>query len=59
MPRESLHIEPQGVVGIARHYIRDATSDRWWRTGLEMLMLGGVVAVAAYAAGALVAALVN
>ena len=23
MPRESLHIEPRGVVGIARHYIRD------------------------------------
>src|SRR5512145_2576013 len=23
MPRESLHIEPQGVIGIARHYIRD------------------------------------
>ena len=23
MPRESLHIEPQGVVGVARHYIRD------------------------------------
>src|SRR5688500_17300471 len=23
MSRESLHIEPQGVVGVARHYIRD------------------------------------
>jgi VIT1/CCC1 family predicted Fe2+/Mn2+ transporter len=43
-------------VGVARAVV---TRDRWWRTGLEMLMLGGVVAVAAYGAGALVAALVN
>jgi VIT1/CCC1 family predicted Fe2+/Mn2+ transporter len=43
-------------VGVARAAV---TRDRWWRTGLEMLMLGGVVAVAAYGAGALVAALVD
>jgi VIT1/CCC1 family predicted Fe2+/Mn2+ transporter len=43
-------------VGVARAAV---TRDRWWRTGLEMLMLGGVVAVAAYGAGALVAAVVN
>src|SRR5688572_667454 len=23
MPRESLHIEPQGVIATARHYVRD------------------------------------
>src|SRR5687767_10114981 len=23
MPRQSLHVDPHGVVGIARHYIRD------------------------------------
>jgi VIT1/CCC1 family predicted Fe2+/Mn2+ transporter len=43
-------------VGVARAAV---TRDRWWRTGLEMLMLGGVVAAAAYGAGALVAAVVN
>ena len=43
-------------VGVARAAV---TQDRWWRTGLEMLMLGGVVAAAAYGAGALVAALVR
>lgn len=41
-------------VGVARAAV---TRDRWWRTGLEMLLLGGVVAVAAYGAGALVAAI--
>ena len=40
-------------VGVARAAV---TRDRWWRTGSEMLLLGGVVAVAAYGAGALVAA---
>jgi VIT1/CCC1 family predicted Fe2+/Mn2+ transporter len=39
-------------VGAARASV---THDRWWRTGLEMLGLGAVVAVAAYAAGALLA----
>jgi VIT1/CCC1 family predicted Fe2+/Mn2+ transporter len=38
-------------VGVVRAAI---TRDRWWRTGLEMLALGGVVAVAAYGAGALI-----
>ncbi len=33
------------------------TVDRWWRAGLEMLVLGAVVAAAAYGAGAGVAAL--
>jgi VIT1/CCC1 family predicted Fe2+/Mn2+ transporter len=41
-------------VGVARAAV---TRDRWWRAGFEMLLLGGVVAVAAYGAGALVAAL--
>src|SRR5687768_6524930 len=41
-------------VGVARARV---TGDQWWRTGLEMLMLGGVVAVTAYGAGALVASL--
>jgi vacuolar iron transporter family protein len=44
------------AVGVARAVV---TRDRWWRTGLEMLMLGGLVAVAAYGAGAFVAALVR
>ena len=43
-------------VGVARAAV---TRDRWWRTGLEMLMLGGIVAVAAYVAGAVVAAIVR
>ena len=41
-------------VGVARAAV---TRDQWWRTGAEMLLLGGAVAVAAYGAGALVAAL--
>ncbi len=32
-----------------------ATRDRWWRTGLETLALGAIVALAAYGAGLLVA----
>ena len=43
-------------VGAARATV---TRDRWWRTGLEMLLLGGLVAVAAYGAGALVAAIAS
>ena len=43
-------------VGVARAVV---TRDRWWRTGFEMLLLGGVVAVAAYGAGALVVAVVG
>jgi VIT1/CCC1 family predicted Fe2+/Mn2+ transporter len=31
------------------------TADRWWRTGLETLGLGAVVAAAAYGAGMVVA----
>lgn len=44
------------VVGVARAVV---TRDRWWRTGLEMLILGGIVAAAAYGAGALVAAVAS
>src|SRR5262245_7223218 len=44
------------AVGVARASV---TGDRWWRAGLEMLMLGGVVALAAYGAGALVSAVVR
>jgi VIT1/CCC1 family predicted Fe2+/Mn2+ transporter len=39
-------------VGAARSLV---TAEQWWRTGLEMLVLGAAVAVAAYGAGALVA----
>jgi hypothetical protein len=35
------------------------TRDRWWRTGLETLALGAVVAAAAYGAGMLVARVVG
>jgi VIT1/CCC1 family predicted Fe2+/Mn2+ transporter len=107
--RESVHVEPSGIVAIARHYIRDLvygandsiiatftvvagivflvpymltvpddgrlptsavltmaslfgvgaaratiTLDRWWKAGFEMLALGGVIALAAYGAGAIV-----
>ncbi|OFW13411.1 MAG: hypothetical protein A3H29_16805 [Acidobacteria bacterium RIFCSPLOWO2_02_FULL_67_21] len=40
-------------VGVARAAI---TREPWWKTGSEMLILGGLVALAAYAAGAIVAA---
>ena len=32
------------------------TTERWWRSGLETLLLGALVAIAAYGAGAVVAA---
>jgi VIT1/CCC1 family predicted Fe2+/Mn2+ transporter len=44
------------AVGAARSSV---TLGRWWQTGLEMLLLGVVVAGAAYAAGAIVAAAVT
>ena len=44
------------AVGVARAAV---TLDRWWKSGLEMLALGGIVALAAYGAGALVAAVVT
>jgi VIT1/CCC1 family predicted Fe2+/Mn2+ transporter len=43
-------------VGAARSLV---TIDRWWTAGLEMLLLGAVVAAAAYGAGALVAAILS
>jgi VIT1/CCC1 family predicted Fe2+/Mn2+ transporter len=43
-------------VGAARGF---ATNERWWPAGLESLILGSMVAAAAYAAGALVAAMVG
>jgi VIT1/CCC1 family predicted Fe2+/Mn2+ transporter len=42
------------VVGSLRSLV---TVDRWWTAGLEMLLLGIVVAAAAYGSGALVARL--
>ncbi len=42
-------------VGVSRAAI---TREPWWKTGAEMLLLGGIVALAAYSAGALVAYLV-
>jgi hypothetical protein len=40
------------AVGSTRSYV---TVDRWWVSGLEMLGLGVVVAIAAYASGAVAA----
>jgi VIT1/CCC1 family predicted Fe2+/Mn2+ transporter len=44
------------VVGSMRALV---TVDRWWTAGLEMLLLGILVAAAAYGSGALVAALIG
>jgi VIT1/CCC1 family predicted Fe2+/Mn2+ transporter len=41
------------AVGAARSAV---TEDRWWATGLEMLIVGVTVAAAAYGAGAVVSA---
>ena len=35
------------------------TADRWWKTGLEMLALGALVAACAYGAGAMVATVIG
>ena len=43
------------AVGVGRAAV---TRGRWWTGGFEMLLLGGVVAVTAYGAGALIAAIV-
>lgn len=40
------------AIGSSRSFV---TVDRWWSAGLEMLLLGAVVAAAAYGSGALVA----
>lgn len=40
------------TVGAARSWV---TAERWWQSGLEMLLLGGVVAAVAYGTGAFVA----
>jgi VIT1/CCC1 family predicted Fe2+/Mn2+ transporter len=40
------------LLGMARAAI---TRERWWKTGLETLMLGALVALAAYGAGIIVA----
>jgi|SoiMethySBSTD1v2_1073268.scaffolds.fasta_scaffold00332_37 vacuolar iron transporter family protein len=44
------------LLGAARAVI---TRDRWWRSGLETLVLGTIVAAAAYGAGYLVASAVR
>jgi VIT1/CCC1 family predicted Fe2+/Mn2+ transporter len=44
------------LVGALRSLV---TIDRWWTAGLEMLLLGVVVAGAAYGSGALVAAVIG
>ena len=44
------------TVGAARAAV---TRDRWWKTGPEMLLLGGVVAAAAYGAGAVMSAVMR
>jgi VIT1/CCC1 family predicted Fe2+/Mn2+ transporter len=44
------------VVGALRTAV---TVDRWWTAGLEMLLLGAIVAASAYGAGAVVAAVVS
>ena len=43
------------IVGALRTLV---TTERWWRAGLEMLLLGAIVAAAAYGAGALIAAVI-
>ena len=43
-------------VGASRALV---TVDRWWRAGFEMLLLGALVAAAAYGSGFLVAVVVN
>ena len=43
-------------VGAARALV---TADRWWRSGLEMLVLGAIVAAVAYGTGAFVASVVT
>jgi vacuolar iron transporter family protein len=43
-------------VGAARALV---TADRWWRTGLEMLALGALVAASAYGAGAVVSTVIG
>jgi VIT1/CCC1 family predicted Fe2+/Mn2+ transporter len=48
----ALTFTAQFGLGVARAAI---TAERWWKSGLETLALGGVVAAAAYGAGALVA----
>ena len=42
-------------LGAARGLV---TSETWWKVGLESLIVGSVVAAAAYGAGAVVASLV-
>jgi len=44
------------VVGALRALIADV---RWWKAGVEMLGLGGVVAMVAYASGGFVARLLE
>jgi VIT1/CCC1 family predicted Fe2+/Mn2+ transporter len=44
------------LVGALRSLV---TVDRWWTAGLEMLLLGVVVAAAAYGSGALVAGVIG
>ena len=44
------------VVGASRAFIANV---RWWKAGLEMLGLGALVALLAYASGGLVARLVE
>lgn len=48
----ALTFSAQFGLGVARAAI---TAERWWKSGIETLGLGVVVAAAAYAAGALVA----
>jgi VIT1/CCC1 family predicted Fe2+/Mn2+ transporter len=43
-------------VGASRALV---TVDRWWSAGMEMLLLGALVAAAAYGSGFVVAAVVN
>jgi vacuolar iron transporter family protein len=44
------------VLGALRALV---TIDRWWRSGLETLLLGAVVAIAAYGAGTIAATLLS
>jgi hypothetical protein len=56
MSRISLNLVVLFAVGGGRAAV---TRGRWWMGGLEMLLLGGAVAITAYGAGALVASLAS
>lgn len=62
--RDSLHVEPRSVLGVAQRSIRSGARVRvgtgtWWTNRLEMLGLGAIVGAAAYCAGTFVSGLLQ